>query len=484
MALPETPDPYIDWLLLSREATQMDFPNDPSFKRQMRIFLQSRTLLMVKYDSVDSQIEVTDDDIEKRYEEQFTPRFLVQKLVFENEEQALAAWQNLADGQYDAETLAALATAEGGPVQVSESWLRPKNIDQGWVALLSELEAGSVLDPEQHAKGKTLYYLKDRLGGDDEDLELFRNSIRRELWKEEEDRLTKELIEELRVKYEVKVDEERLAAIDINAPMDTFSDDPVITTNREDVSEKEFMLVMERLKKNRPTALEATMDDELAEQYKKEVAFNIIAQSVTNWESLDRHYEEKEPFKWAYEFSYNHRLGTMVEQRLFLPKAEVNDEELLDYYQEHLDVYKQPKIVKLFIIDETQAPVNKIWAEVAVGKKFTEVLGQYMERLPSAQEVPANHLDPEVKPVVDKLSVGETSPVFQAQGIQVVVHLVEITPEKPIPFERVKDMARTDLKKKKLNMIRQEYLDQLRANSSIEVSPRQWKSIQKELGGA
>ena len=64
MALPETPDPYIDWLLLSREATQMDFPNDPSFKRQMRIFVQSRTLLLVKYDSVDSQIEVTDDDIE------------------------------------------------------------------------------------------------------------------------------------------------------------------------------------------------------------------------------------------------------------------------------------------------------------------------------------------------------------------------------------------------------------------------------------
>ena len=138
----------------------------------------------------------------------------------------------------------------------------------------------------------------------------------------------------------------------------------------------------------------------------------------------------------------------------------------------------------MFIVDETQAPVNKIWAEVAVGKRFTEVLGQYMERLPSAQEVPANHLDPEVKPVVDKLSVGETSPVFQAQGIQVVVHLVAITPEKPIPFERVKDMARADLKKKKLNMIRQEYLDQLRANSSIEVSPRQWKSIQKELGGA
>ena len=77
MALPETPDPYIDWLLLSREATRMDFPNDPSFKRQMRVFLQSRTLLMVKYDSVDSQIKVTDDDIEKSYEEQFTPRFLV-----------------------------------------------------------------------------------------------------------------------------------------------------------------------------------------------------------------------------------------------------------------------------------------------------------------------------------------------------------------------------------------------------------------------
>ena len=61
--LPKTPDPYIDWLLLSMEAERMELDNDPGFKRATRVFLQSRTLLMLKYESVDSQINITDADI-------------------------------------------------------------------------------------------------------------------------------------------------------------------------------------------------------------------------------------------------------------------------------------------------------------------------------------------------------------------------------------------------------------------------------------
>ena len=86
--LPETPDPYIDWLLLSKEAARMDLANDPSFQRQTRIFLQSRTLLMLKYEAVDSKINITDADIRNRYEEIFLPRWVVQRLDFKSEEAA------------------------------------------------------------------------------------------------------------------------------------------------------------------------------------------------------------------------------------------------------------------------------------------------------------------------------------------------------------------------------------------------------------
>ncbi len=62
----------------------------------------------------------------------------------------------------------------------------------------------------------------------------------------------------------------------------------------------------------------------------------IIGQNLTNWESLDRHYEEREPFKWEYQFNVNHRLTRAVEERMLAPEAEVTEADVESYYQANL----------------------------------------------------------------------------------------------------------------------------------------------------
>ena len=89
--LPETADIYVDWLLLKDEAERMDLANAPGFKRKERIFLQSRGLLMLKNEAVDSQIKVTTEEIEARYQEKYLPLWLVQQLTFADEDAALKA---------------------------------------------------------------------------------------------------------------------------------------------------------------------------------------------------------------------------------------------------------------------------------------------------------------------------------------------------------------------------------------------------------
>ena len=362
--------------------------------------------------------------------------------------------------------------------------MRANRIDPGWVAIFQKLEVGQVVDPSEYTKGPSLYFLKERLGGDEEDFATFRELIKKELWKEQEDALTKALLDELLIKYQVEVDEERLAALDINGADETFTDAAIITTNRQNVSEKEFMVVIRKLMANRPPFAHAATDEEAAKELKAETAYNIIAQSVTNWESLDRHFEEKEPFKWEYEFNYNHRLVLALERRLFAPDIKVTEEEIKQHYEENIDRYSQPTVVKLYIIDETQGPIDQLWADVAVGKNFAQVMKQQFEQPVNPQEVPANHLDPEVKVVVDKLIDGETSQIFTAQGIRVMVHLVERTPGAPLPLERLQESIRSRLSSEKLDKLRSTYVDNLKSRSDIEVRMRQWKAIQKELGGA
>lgn len=482
--LPETPDFYIDWLLLHREAQRMELDQDPGFERQTRIFLNSRGLLLLKYEAVDSRIKVTDAMVEERYNRDFTPRWYLQRLVFKVQDAALAAWEKIGAGELDYEKLVALDVENGGPEAKGENWVRPHEIDAGWKQILEETQAGQFIHPEKYERDAVLYFVRERKDRDEEDFSRRKSGIERDLWKEQETTLTLALLRELREKYEVAIDMDRLMALDIMADDSTFSDEPVITTNRDNVSEKQFMAVIRRLQGSRPTMAHAGRDPEEAMQLKNETATNIIAQSITNWESLDRGFEKREPFKWEYEFNYNHRMVMALEQRLFAPAATVTDEDIEKYYQANIVRYTQPAMAKLYIIDETQGPVERFWAEVATGKDFKQVLRNHFEQRVNPQEIPVNHVDPEVRVVVDRLVPGETSQVFTAQGIKVMVHLEERTPERPLPLARVKDSVRSQMRTEKLAQLRQEYLDTLKSRSKIDVKTRQWRSLQKELGGA
>lgn len=482
--VPESLDIYTDWLLLKREAQRMELDQDPGFKRQTRIFLQSRGLLMLKYEAVDSKIDVSDAVIEARYQRDYLPRWNLQRLIFADAAKAAAAWAEVSTNGLNIDDLRERTEAEGGPESGVDEWVRPYAIDPGWVEILQTTEVGALVPPERHDGGRVLYYLKDQAGADELDRTARRDQIRRDLWKEQETELTLGLLRDLHKKYEVKIDEERLAALDLMAADSTFTDEPVITTNRENVSEKQFIAVIRRLQESRPTAAHAAVDAEKSLEFKLETAGNILGQSLTNWESLERKFEEREPFKWEYQFNYDHRLVLSLEQRLFIEEARPTTEQIEAYFKENLVRFTQPAMVKLYIIDETQGPVDRFWAEVATGKDFRQVLRNHFEQRVSPQEIPANHLDPEVKPVVDKLVKGETSQVFSAQGIKVIVHLEERTPERPLPLERVRDLIRTERQQKNMKQLRQAYLERLKSQSRIDVKARQWRSVRRELGGA
>ncbi len=480
--VPDTPDSYVDWLLLTAEAERIGLSSDPGFKRATDVFLTARTLLMLKYDQVDSQIDITDEKIKEAYKATFLPLWQLERFKFKDEQSALAAWAELDKGTLTVEQLIEIGPAEYNLESNQTSWVRPTSIDEGWTAIFKKMDVGGFVEPSEHKYGPTLYFIREKRMGSDEDLANLKDLIYKELWRAQEDLLTHNLIFKLRDQYEVEVNQERLEALDILAPVDSFSDEPIITSTRQNISEKEFMIVINRLRQTRPQ-MAHVKDEEEVREFKNETAFNIIAQSVTNWGALDQHYEEKEPFKWSYEFSYNYRLGQMLEQREFLSKTDVTEEELLENYNQNLDNYSVPATVKLYMIDETQGPINQIWAETSTGKKFLDVVRAIPDLRLELQQVPVNHLDPTVKPVVQGLSKGETSQIFTAQDVKVLVHLVEVVPQKPLSFDRVKESIRNKLKHQKASALRKDYLDVLKAQSEISINERQWEKIKSELGG-
>ena len=486
MTLPETPDSYIDWLLFAREGRNIELDSDPGFKRATKVYVMSRALLKLKYEEVDSQINVTDAEIRARYDKDYAPRWGLEGMEFKDKAAAAAAWEELNSGTV---TLAALLERDqesGGPVRTAETWLRPRDLAKAtkWQAIYADLEVGEVVDPDKLGESMVLWYLKEVKQADDEDFAAMREEVSSKLWKEQEISLTRSLIDNLRNKYEVKIDDARLKALDIQADDGTFTDATVISSNRQNVSEKDFVAVMRRVFKTRPMLTSALVDEQATQDLKEEAAYNIIAQSVTNWESLDRRYEEREPFKSEYDFNYDHRLTLAVQQRMFSQKVEVAEDEIKQYYEQNKSRYSVPTQVELYIIDETQGPIDQVWADFAAGKSVDKVFQEYFEKTPKLQKVPTNHLDPDVKTVVRNLSDGETSSIFTAQGIRVMVHLVKRSPETVIPFERVKEMISQDLKQQKIKTLEKDFLNIIRSKSNIEIDQGEWENVRKEIGGA
>jgi hypothetical protein len=115
MAIPESPDKFIEWKLLVGEAASMDLYNEDSFKHKLNVYLKARTRMILKYDEVDSKITVTDEEIERRYRKDYSPHSYVTTIYYSSGEEAAEAYEQLRTKTLSFEELLQKPAAEGGP---------------------------------------------------------------------------------------------------------------------------------------------------------------------------------------------------------------------------------------------------------------------------------------------------------------------------------------------------------------------------------
>lgn len=480
LSLPETPDFYIDWLLLAREGERMQLEEDPAFQRRTEVFLKVRALLMLQKEEIFDKINVSEKELRARYEKLYTPIWLLERLQFADENAAQTAWQEIKNGTLTIDELKALPQQHGGPEAIREDWRRPVGISEYWADVFKKLKAGEATEPVKDLDFYVFYFVKERDDGDAKDFEMLRKKLSEQIREEQKNKLTGALLTRLRKKFDVHVDQERLANLALDKPADDYGDEPIITTNRRNFSEKEFMALLRQDQKLRPSAAH---NKTFATEVKNRVVNGILSQNLTDWEALDRHYEEKEPLKWEYQFNIRHRLTTEVQNRLFASEVTVSEDEIKKYFTENISHYTQPEIVNLVLIKDSEGTVDRIWGEVAAGKDFFTAVRENTEQKTTPQAIPFMHLDPPVQKVVAGLSKGETSPPFEFEGQRFIVHLTSRTPAEPLPLEKVAGNIRSTLLQKKIAQKRKEYLDLLKTRSVIKVNESNWQSVQKELGG-
>lgn len=476
---PDTPEPFIEWHLLAQEAISMELFREPTYQHKVETFLKVRTLLILKNEAVDSKIKIKDLDIKNRYEKEYVPRWRVKALYFNGEEQATQAFEKLTSGGLALSDLEQWPAANGGPSHFEERWLRPKDAPGAWRDVLGRMETGETAAPFEIPNGFAVLHIVEKKGPEPADLESLSQRIRKNIWDIRQAELTDELVRGLQEEYQVKVDRELLAELDPANVPEELLDKPLIMTKRGQVPVRVFV---EQVRKEQGMRTRHGFNKQETEALKERILGGIISQTLTSWAALDRHYEEKPPFKWVFRFYCQHRLIRELERRLFEPEAIVSDDEIAAYYQAHLAEFTRPETVNIAVLEDDAKLADKIWGEIIRGEDFFDVASKYYSRAVPVRELPFEHLDPVVKEVVSKLAKGEVSAPFEVSGRSTLVKLIDRKEARPLPLEMVRANISPRFQGEKCAALRADYVAQLKAKSDITVNENVWEAIKRELG--
>ncbi|PKN23059.1 MAG: hypothetical protein CVU68_02395 [Deltaproteobacteria bacterium HGW-Deltaproteobacteria-3] len=456
--LPESPEEFIEWQLLVQEATRMQLFLEPTYRSKVGTFLKVRSLMLLQEEEVNGKVSVSDGEVRNFYREEYIP-----------------------NGILSVEEFIALKPEEGGATYHEEKVFRIPQLQGEWRALLQDAKVGEITQPVTMDKGVVVLKIEERHGEDPQDLEQLKGIILKKLQTRKADELTARLVDILGKKYNMQVDEEVLAQIDLSPPTEELASKLVISSKQGDVTAANFWGSLQSEKNFRE---KNKFPPEEVDVLKKRVLASMIAQTVVSWEAADRHYEEKEPFKWVYRFYCDHRLNKEIEKRLVEPKVKVDEPELEQFYRENSERFSHPEMVDFMLLEGEAHTISAMWQKISTGHDFFEVAAEHVPGGPSLQQMPVSQLGPELKEIVSSLRPGEVSLPFAFKDGSALVRLVKYREKVPVSFLQVKEQIRQELSRLKYQQVREELLRRLKEGSEISINPKVWKKLRKELANA
>lgn len=478
----EALDEFIDWHLQALEADTMELYLEPRFQRKLDVFLKVRGLMQLKVEEVNNKLAISDDEMKELYVKDYTPAWTLTVLGFANQEEAE---KNLNDLKSEKTTLEEIFEKiadreEGAPIKVDQKIkLFPSTLPEGWLEILEPMSAGRYAGPVFFQGNYLIFKVQEVTPFVQENFEAAKPGLFNTLRKEEQGRLSSDLLTRLKQKFHVQIDDGLLAELDILNPRQELLDKILIKTDKGDFDAAVFVDLMKRNLKRVPVQ---DLDEE-EWKFKKISSINdLLFQNLTAWEAFDRHYEREEPFKWIYQFYRQHRLIKELEVRVFDRDTEPSEEEARQYYQDNIGDYVEPESVRLAIIHGDRELIEKISREVVAGAEFISTVKKYFNKEPDVEELKYDQLEDVVGQTVEKMVVGEVSAPFSVKDKWVMVKLAGRNMKEAVPFEHVKDKIANIIRKQKFDKNRDYYLGLLRERSSIKINQKQWEKLHAELG--
>ena len=479
---PTSPDDYVNWLLLAGEAAQMQLQDQPSYQRKIATFLKVRSMMLFKKEEIDDKVITPDEKtLYNFYLESFTPHWQLRTVTFRTSEELdrfMAAYAASPDSSTE-EILVSLSLTNDDYLLSSAVWDRPYHLPEKITTLLRAADTRRFSEPYPWRETWQVIEVLAAEPAADDDFTQLRPSLEQLHLKRQRTNLTAKLIEQLRKKYPIEIDQELLESIQYDGVPEEQAQQIVLKFLSFQVTAAELQNAAKQ------------QYDSLAPQQKMKVPFSttrqqvleaIISQNLVDTEALERHYEQRPPLKSTFDFYRNHRLIRELERQIIQPEVQnVTAEAIREAYEKHKLQLSGPPLVEI-IRGQTTDPdlAARLHAKLREGEDFSAIMAVLGNRNSKPEKLPLQHLIDPVQDVLKTLRPGQTAMVEDGENY-IFIRLIKAPKQEIVAFDKVKQSLEDELKRGAFLQKKQDVIQQLRNRSTIEINQQQWQGCLETL---
>ncbi|RMH68721.1 MAG: hypothetical protein D6675_15050 [Gemmatimonadetes bacterium] len=437
-------------------------------------------------DEITSKVNVTDEDVKAYYKahiDYFTQpeKVKVRHILVNSETDAQAVLARLRKGESFEDLAEELSqdpkTAKrGGLIGLITKGqeIRFVGKSEAFENAAFSLEAGEVSDQIiQTDKGYHIIKVDERIAESTQPVDEVREQVEAAVRREKMTELRDALMTQLKADYQIKVYEENIPeTVDFNSPITDEQNVLLADLGDETIHLKDLQQMME----SAPPAIRSRYNN-------KDGVLFLVEQKINDMliyrAAVDRGYADNPVVQEQIERSTNALLVETHYTEEIEGKLTFSDEQLREYYDDHISEFTKPERVQAYhILLETAEDAQKIKKMLDDGADFQETAKTYSKDVRSAEKggalglvqkgrfIPSVGQSPDFEAAIFNLKPGEISDIIETSNGFHIAMIDEKLPEEVEPFtDEVKDRIRRILtpaesrrfKAKRMKELRKEY---------------------------
>lgn len=313
------------------------------------------------------------------------------------------------------------------------------------------------------------FYKKNYKEAPGEEFEKIRKDIKRDVRKAKEKERSDEYLKLLREQSKLKIHLQLLAAVKLDGSKEEI--EKLRNDKRPLVELYDSTMTMGDF------AAEAVKEKQSPdiEKIKERIIDRWINYKLVDHEALRRHYETDPVLKEMISDYRDQLMKNMFIKKIIMPKIEISDKLLNDYYTSHQKDFLAPRKYRIQkIILKTAGDAKSALNSLQNGADFAWMMKNKSTE-PSSEGsgdagwLTKNELPEPVREIAETLKPGEISPVLETKSGYMIIRLVERTGDEVEKFSSVKDAVYNAYFNTKFKELFDKHVDQLKADAEIKV---------------